>query len=129
MSKVHVSYKSPILVRSLIQLAREVKKALGINEQTAEFEYDCEEKRKIFREEVSHHSPLTHRPVRVVGLLSEGDDGEYNQSAIAIKHYGASPSEELESALAPTHDRRFHHDQSDQDLRIAKESRRRLGER
>jgi hypothetical protein len=125
-NEVVVSYSSQKKVLTPKELAREVKRALETNEEVAGFEYEDIEKRKVLREELAHHIPASNRPVRVVGLLKKDGEGEYTASTVGIKHYGATPREELESALAPKSDKRFDQVLSEEDKKIAKKNKRRL---
>lgn len=108
------SYESSTQVRSVLELAHEVKKAFLANETQTGFKLNPNQKRKVLRHELLHHIPLEHRKVIIEGLWRE-IDGTYRHS-VSIEHPNASGREEVVSSLFPIFDRRFKHKLSTQDI-------------
>jgi len=106
---------------SILQVAREVKKAIGKIKETAAplgIDLDPVVERGGLREEIGHYLPLASfsPPISVEGHLSVTDQGLWEAGVVLEYDHTEVPDEvRLQSATAPLRDRRMPRPMSDLD--------------
>lgn len=106
-------YRSSTKKRSLLQLGREVKRAIKYIEIETGIILFPQKKREDIRHELGHHIPLIDHDVQISASIEDEDDTV--TYSLNLTHHNVSPLEQLESAAMPRKDKRMKHKLSDTD--------------